>query len=156
MEKENIVKTVYQKVWVDTGKDTIKKIMGINAIKGGGTLVVNVIKSMILGTKSDTVETFDVARTRLGIDNEHIKLVYKRYTQKFYVSLFSAIFLIGLIIYYGYIQHSFGGLLSSTAVFTISLANMFNTSFRTFQIRKRTLYPVSEWFKRKEEWIPKF
>jgi len=133
-------------------KDYGKKVIVADEIKKNADYIVDMASS--LNVKSDRHETFQNAYSRLGLTEERLKETYKYYMDRF--NMFIAFLGLGFVmaIYFLFT----GSPLSSLATLSfmlICLAQMFNASFRMAQIRKRELFSVLYWLKRKDEWWPR-
>lgn len=100
-------------------------------------------------------ETYEEAIDRLGVDDVNIYKVYKNYTIALYFCLLLAgICFIGCLSSL-FISKNIFTALSFLAILLICLANSFRFSFRTFQIKKKRLCDVREWWDSASEWFPK-
>lgn len=100
------------------------------------------------------VETFQSAYDRLGLTEESLAKVYQNYFLKFYLSL-----MIGaggtVLTVVNIIQgNSVAVALAYLGFIAVCVSQMFSASFRMYQMRRRKLCDVSEWFKRGAEWFP--
>lgn len=98
-------------------------------------------------------ETFAHAMERMGLKMEDLPETYKFYSFRF--NLFA--FFLGAAIFlavWGTWQGNYFVPMGSIPAALIFIAQMFNASFRCFQIRHHELLPVSSWWHSKNEWLP--
>lgn len=103
--------------------------------------------------KTGRTETFANAVERQNLTPEDIAASYKHYSFRFYLFLFFGSFSTFLLIW-SLIQTNWFVVAPATAATLIFVAQVFNASFRCFQIRHHELLPVSTWFQRKDQWWP--
>lgn len=136
--------------------DYTAKVVNAEEIKSNASFLKEAGATLLLPGKTlrnARVETFDEAVRRQGLNDTHLTQVNFNYSASFYVSAFFGAICIALFanaLVAGSVMYS----LSTLAIFLVCLANAFRFSFRTFQIRHKRLCSVSEWFARKNEWIP--
>lgn len=98
-------------------------------------------------------ESFWHAMERLGLKEADLPGTYRYHSNRFYLFSFFAtmaiIFLVSSIV-----MGNLMGSLGAVAASFVFLAQMFNASFRCYQIRKHDLLPVKEWTKVPGEWLP--
>lgn len=103
--------------------------------------------------KKGRVETFEAAMERQSLTEEDIASSYKYYNFRFMIfSAFATLSLIFLL--HGILKSQTSSCLIAVAGLLIFTSNMFNSSFRCFQIRHRALFPVKAWIQNPSEWIP--
>lgn len=103
--------------------------------------------------KPGRFETFESAVERLQATSESIRASQRNHAITFY--------LIGVVGFIGVLLNLDGdeGIMSFlyvAAFASLCLAQMFRFAFRTAQIRSRRLFYVSEFFKMKDQWIPRW
>ena len=98
-------------------------------------------------------ESFAHAVQRMNLSADDIRSSYKHYNFRFYLFCFFLGVATALLLWGG-IQARWGMVLSSLGAGMIFLGQMFNASFRCYQIRHHELRPVSAWWREKHEWFP--
>ena len=102
--------------------------------------------------KPGRVETFESAYERLGLDEPTLALVYRNWFLRFY--LVAGVYALGVAVAGFYIfSGKWMALLPFLGFTAVCGAQMFTSSFRMYQIRTRSLCPVSEWISRTGEWL---
>lgn len=98
-------------------------------------------------------ETFANAVERMNLTPDQIAASYRNYSFRFYLFSFfgSMAFFLGA---WAAFRGSWPGAFSGLGAFLIFLGQIFNASFRCFQIRHHELFSVAEWWKAKNEWLP--
>lgn len=142
----------------NTGKNTVGKMVGFEAIKDGAIYIKTTSKHLLNpkeAIKNARVETFEQAVSRLGVSDEDLKKNHNNFTTTFWVSFMFAMFCLYNIFNYGLGGH-FIPSLASLSIMLVCLANCFKYSFRAFQIRHRNLCPTSVFLQRANEWFPTY
>jgi len=103
--------------------------------------------------KQARTETFANAMERKSLTFDDIEGSYKNYCFRFYLFLTFGSFAL-TILGWGIWKLEWFVAGPAFAATMICLAQIFNASFRCFQIRHHEFLPVSTWFQRKEEWWP--
>lgn len=152
MENNTEKKSLVGKV-VGSVKDTGKAIMPIQEIQAGSNIIGSFFKT--LKPKQGRVETYNQARVRLGVSNEDIMKNHENFVFVFYISLFLGLGCIGLIIKYAFFDHTIMGVLSSSSILLVCLANAFKHSFRAYQIKIKSLCSIKEYIQGKD-YFPTF
>lgn len=99
------------------------------------------------------VETFESARNRLNVSDSDLQKVYSNY--RFTFMMVAAVVFFSVITFFLYL--SWGEILSAGAVLAIiavCFSQLFDKSFRMFQIRKGALLSVKDFLSNKQEWWP--
>lgn len=133
--------------------DGSKKVVAYDEVKGNWAMIKDWAgKLNPRSIKPGRVETFQSAYERLGLDEETLILVYRNWFLRFYLTL--TVFAIGFITAGYYILNGkLMALLPFMGFAAICIAQLFTSSFRMYQIRTRTLCPISEWLSKSGEWI---
>ncbi len=98
-------------------------------------------------------ETFANAMERKGLTEDDIASSYKHYSVRFYIFLFFFSFAGFVMCWSAFnLQWTMAGPAFAAAL--ICLGQMFNASFRCFQIRNHEFLPVSTWLQRRDQWWP--
>ena len=105
--------------------------------------------------KNSRTETFEEAKKRLNLTDEDINKTNKNFVYMFYISLFFAIILFSLSVYFLFSEKLIIKSLATISIMLVACANMFKFSFRSYQIRKQNLCDVKIWWNDSNEWIPK-
>lgn len=103
--------------------------------------------------KVGRTETFANAMERKGLTLEDVAASYKHYSFRFYLFLFFgtfSLFLLG----WSLVKLDWFVAAPSFAATLIFAAQLFNASFRCFQIRNHEFLPVSTWAQRRDQWWP--
>ncbi len=98
-------------------------------------------------------ETFAHAMERMGLTMEDVQQAYKFYSFRFNLFAFffgAALFMAG----WGITQQHWMMAVGAVPALLIFTAQLFNASFRCFQIRHHELLPASAWWRHRSEWIP--
>lgn len=136
--------------------DYTAKVVNAEEIKSNASFIKEAGSTLLLPgktIKNARTESFEEAVRRQNLDEEDLMRVHFNYSASFYVSAFFGAVCFALMAN-AFVAGSIMYVLSSFAIFLVCLANAFRFSFRCFQIRHRKLCPVSEWFSRKQEWLP--
>ena len=145
-------------LWKNTGKNTVSKMVGFEAIKDGATYIKTTSKHLLNpkeAIKNARVETFEQAVSRLGVSDEDLKKNHNNFTTTFWVSFVFAMFCLYNIFNYGIGGHLLSAL-ASFSIMLVCLANCFKYSFRAFQIRHRNLCSAKVFLNRFNEWFPTY
>ena len=98
-------------------------------------------------------ETFAHAMERKGLTMEDVAEAYKVYNFRF--NLFA--FFLGAALFmalWGASQQRWLLVMGAMPAMLIFIGQLFNASFRCFQIRHHELLPVTAWWHHRSEWIP--
>lgn len=140
-------------------KGLVYKLLGMSTLKMGFEHTKDMLKSATHKDPNNYInETFDEAFERLGIPPEkrdqHAINVYK--TLKISFIIMTTAVLIFLI--FGVARNFYyGNHLSAFLYISLSFAFLSviaNNSFRCFQIRRRELGGLKDWFRNPKEWYP--
>ena len=149
--------------WIkNKGSETVdyaKKVVGTEELAKNAQDISSMSKRLLTPSfmiKNSRQETFEEAKRRLGVDDIHIKAVYKNYVTNFYIFI---VYVVLCLITFGYavlISQSVIQAMASISIGLLCLMNAFRFSFRSFQIKHRSLCAVRDWYDRPNEWFPKF
>lgn len=149
--------------WIKKGSGTVKDkvvnegkiLLGTEEAKKYGSKIISDAKKSLnpLAVKKGREESFENAMLRMGLNEENIKQAYFNHQLRFYIGLLIFIVAIIVLIKMLIIGNIFA-LGPAIACMALCCSQMFDGSFRTYQIRKRQLVSVSEWFSDKAEWWP--
>lgn len=135
--------------------DKTKKVVNadeLNVHKGFIKEMIDVVKKPI-SDENNNIETFDIAKQRLGLKTEDVKKVYSNYYMIFMVTggFFLLTFLFAIMyLFTGKIIGAFG----TIGIMAICFSKVFEASFRMYQIRHGELLPVQSFILDKTEWFP--
>lgn len=138
--------------------DLAKKNINYEEIHGTAEEIkkmAHVILSPKETIKNAHKETFEQAMARLGVTEMDLVRNYKNFALICYVSLFFSLICFLGCFYQLFFQMNILGALSMLAIMLFCLANAFKFSFRAFQIRHQKLCPISDWWNRASEWLPR-
>lgn len=149
--------------WVRKGTTTVKDklvnegktLLGTEEAKRYGNKIVDDAKKSLnpFAVKQGRQESFESAMLRMGLNEEDIKQSYANHQLRFYIGLL--IFIVAIIVLIKMlIAGNIFALGPAIACMALCLSQMFDGSFRTYQIRKRQLVPISEWIADYNEWWP--
>lgn len=137
-------------------KDYSKEVAQVDRIVEESKEIKNMAKQVFNykeKIKDAKVENFKEAKERMGLSDVDILESLYSMTKMFYISFYISIPVFCLMIYFvATLELMSAGI--TLAVLGILLANCFKFSFRAFQIRKKSLCPVSDWLAAKKEWLP--
>lgn len=149
--------------WLKKGTGTVKDkvvnegkvLLGTEEAKKYGNKIVSDAKKSLnpFAVKKGREESFENAMLRMGLNEENIKNAYFNHQLRFYIGLLIFIIAIVVLIKMLIIGNIFA-LGPAIACMALCGSQMFDGSFRTYQIRRRQLVSVSEWFNDKKEWWP--
>lgn len=132
----------------------VKSVTNYEQVKETGQWIGSMISALDpRRIKAGRVETFDQARTRLGVNNEEIEQV--RVNQ---VHIFWGVFtmmLCGWAVFAGQ-PFSLTALVLILSYSVMCLSMMFRASFRASQIKARTLHSIKTWASNRGYWLPWF
>lgn len=149
--------------WVRKGtgsvKDKIvnegKTLLGAEEAKRYGNKIIEDAKKSLnpFSVKKGREESFENAMFRMGLSEEDINQSYTNHQLRFYIGLL--IFIVAIIVLIKMlIQGNLFALGPAIACMALCFSQMFDGSFRTYQIRKRQLISISEWASDYKEWWP--
>lgn len=147
--------SLIKRTWVETGKDTTSKILGFKAIKEGADFISESVSRLANPKKYARVETFEQAVERLGVNDDDLKQNRYNFILSFYISIFFVLVCFGMVNYNFFIASYLLGGLASFSIMLVICANAFKFSFRAYQIKKRRLGGLAEFYKTPNEWFPK-
>ncbi len=149
--------------WIkNKGNETVdyaKKVVGTEEVVKNAKDISSMGKRLLTPSfmiKNARQETFEEAKRRLGVDDIHIKAVRKNYVTSFYICIAFAVLCLATLGYSALVAHSVIQALASLSIGAACMANAFRFSFRSFQIKHRSLCAVKDWYDRPNEWFPKF
>lgn len=126
-----------------------KKVVGAEGIKNNADFIVDMAKG--LSNKPSRFETFQSAYERLGLTEDKLKSNYDYHIMRF--NLFFAFIGLALVaLVYFSVQGNYLAIVSSLAFVALCVSQLFNASFRMYQIRRRELVSVLEWFNNRDQW----
>lgn len=139
--------------------DYAKKVVGTEELSKNAEDIFSMAKRLLTPAsmiRNARQETFEEAKRRLGVDDIHIKAVYKNYVTSFYICIVFAALCLATFFYSVLVSGSVIQALASLSIGAACMANAFRFSFRSFQIKHRSLCAVKDWYDRPNEWLPKF
>lgn len=131
-----------------------KSIVGTEDLKKNAEFISDMAQSIAGKTDTKRSETFENAYTRLGLTEEDLAKSYKYYEIRFNIFIAFAALAILLLIY-SLVVSKILSAFAILAFMAVCLSQLFTSSFRMYQIRRRELVSVKEWAQHKEEWWPR-
>ena len=125
-----------------------RKVVAGEQIEKGGRYIVDMATG--LRAQSDRRETFENAYARLGMTEEKMQEAYRFYMNRFYLFAFFGV--IGVIVFAYFLIQMTWTALAVVGFLAVCLSQLFNASFRMYQMRQRELLPVIEWLRVPSEW----
>lgn len=144
--------------WFSKQGDKIKnyggKLVGSREIETNHNIIRQSI-SRLFGWRKREIkeETFANAYARFGLNESKLKAIYSQFVFRFYLFLaflFVDVFLLALFI----AQGNWKGVLPSVGFFAICFTQVFISSFRSYQIKRRELVGFRDWFSDPDAWWP--
>lgn len=136
----------------------LKNNVNYEEVQGTASEIKKMAKSLLSPKetiKNSRTETFQEARSRLGIIDADLIRTYKNFSLIFYISLAFSIFCFCGALYYLFVPQSIISAFAMISIMLLCLANSFKYSFRAFQIKHQRLCSVKDWWERSDEWLPK-
>lgn len=132
-----------------------KTLLGVEEAKKYGNRIIYDAKNSLnpFAVKKGRQESFESAILRMGLTEEDIRQSYSNHQLRFYIGI--SIFLVAIIVLIKMLlQSNWFAIGPAIACMAICISQIFDGSFRTYQIRRRELVSVSEWFADRKEWWP--
>lgn len=135
-------------------KDYSKKVVGNQEIQNNHQIIRDAL-ARLMGWRKREVreETFANAVARLKMSEADIHDARMNFVFRFY--LFFALLLIDVAFMAWSIAHgSWASLMPGAGFFMMALALVFNASFRAYQVTRRELVGVGQWWQDPDAWWP--
>lgn len=132
-----------------------KTLLNTDEAKRYGSKIIDDAKKSLnpFAVKKGRQESFEAAMLRMNLTENDIRNVYTNHQLRFYIG--TGIMIVAIVVGAKMlIQSNWFALGPAIACIAICLSQIFDGSFRTYQIRKRELVSVGEWFADKSGWIP--
>lgn len=99
-------------------------------------------------------ETFANAYARFNLNEKELKTIYGNFLFRFYLFL-SFLFIDVALLAYFIATGNWTGLMPAIGFFALCIVQVFIATFRAYQISRRELVGVYEWWKDPDNWWPK-
>ena len=137
-------------------KNYTGEIFNAKGIKSTTDEIIDMAKQTLdpRAIKIERTESFEHAKQRLNLKMSDLNQLYYNYALSFYIAATAGLLCFVYLLYALFLERKFMASLSSLGIMLFCLANCFQFSFRTFQIKHQKLCSVKDWWNRGGDWIP--
>ena len=133
-------------------KNFTRRVTSADELEKNGEFILGMVHKLS-STPDDAVqETFENAYQRMGLTEESLATTYNSLLTRFNIFMFFSI--VGVSVCVWYIMEGSWAALAAIGFILYCAAQLFVSSFRMLQIRRRELLPVSYWLAVPREWWP--
>jgi hypothetical protein len=135
-------------------KDYSAKVVGAEEIRNNHQIMRDSISRLLSWRRREVrEETFANAVARLKMDEATIRETQQQFVYRFY--LFLGLMLVNvLFMAWSIAEGSWASLMPGLGFFALCLSQLFIASFRAYQISRRELVGVGQWWKDPDAWWP--